>query len=65
MVEPLKNIKEARNYITGPLDRKSEYRIRSVACSFYERVEQGSIDSSPFSKRCGTVSHLQQSNYRI
>jgi hypothetical protein len=24
---------------TGLFDRKSEYRIRSVACLFYERVE--------------------------
>ncbi len=24
--------------ITGLLERKSEYRIRSVACLFYERV---------------------------
>jgi hypothetical protein len=25
--------------ITGLFDRKSEYRMRSVACLFYERVE--------------------------
>jgi hypothetical protein len=25
--------------ITGLFERKSEYRIRSVACLFYERVE--------------------------
>ena len=26
--------------ITGLFDRKSEYRTRSVACLFYERVER-------------------------
>ena len=36
---PIPNLVALRiGIITGLFDRKSEYRIRSVACLFYERV---------------------------